>query len=245
MKTLLGLGLVGLLAMTGCGGDHAVTAGDSDVNALENLELSITRVETPAEVLEQIKNLSLDSKSTTLDNSGAFKAIDMILIGQIMNLGKEVWQIVDQNKPVSNIKYDYATAVPKGVTDIMSELQGFSDLKSSSYRISLKTRFGTESVGATYTTVHQYNGNYQGKGKYLATVGVIPSQFNVGWGVKADFAVSKISTVNVGTDVDPIASMTMELKLSTRSSLKSRDNTIIFGFRGDRATPQMINNGGL
>jgi len=51
-------------------------------------------------------------------------------------------------------------------------------------------------VDFTFRVVFLYGGNYQGKGKYLTGITVIPSNVDVMWGYKFDCKVSIPDTVN-------------------------------------------------
>lgn len=157
-----------------------------------------------------------------------------ISLDEIINLIKQVWQVIENNKPVVTVQYDYANAVPKGV-DPSSDLAGFSNLMSKSYDVNLVNGFGQKVVELSYTLVHMYNGNVDGKGRYLENVTVLPTKVNVLWGYNLNMAVKRITTVNTGTREDPIASLVMQLEYVVKTPLKEMQSRSAFQFRGDSA----------
>ena len=157
----------------------------------------------------------------------------------IVNTLKSLWDVVQQNKPVANVSNDYAQALPKGIAS-PAELEGFSDVKTHTYRLYGKNMLGMNVYDIVVTLIHQYGGSYQGKGHYLATVSVVPSKVDVMLGYKVDLKVTQVSVVNVGTALDPIASLTMEIALTVNSPIKQSVSKSITQFRGDTDAVHVI-----
>jgi hypothetical protein len=152
----------------------------------------------------------------------------------IVNLGETVWTIIQDNRPVVDASYEFANALPSGVADA-GELEGFSDLQMTSYRVWGENVFGMQLYSVTYTLVHQYGGSYDGRGRYLATVAVVPSQIEAAWSFNVNMSVSKVSATNVGSRTAPVGSVVMDLTLKISSLLSSYQETTLFQFRGDSA----------
>lgn len=152
----------------------------------------------------------------------------------IVNLAKKVWSLVEANKPVADIRFSYANALPQGLKS-GEELQGFSDLQFRSMRYHGVNGFGMNVFDVTYTLIHRYGGNYDGVGKYLENVTVLPQKVSVLWGYNVSMAVEKISTVNVGTKASPIASLLMGVNSKVSTVLKTSEKHEVFSFRGDSA----------
>lgn len=154
--------------------------------------------------------------------------------GAIINLGKAVWNIIENNKPVVNLAFDFANALPKGVTSA-ADLNGFSDIVYRSYSAVGQNIFGANVYEIKFTLMHQYGGSLDGQGQYLATVAVIPSQVKVMWANKLNFSVKQVSTVNVGTQAQPIASLSLLVSYDVQSLGRSYSRNVVYQFRGDSA----------
>jgi hypothetical protein len=166
-------------------------------------------------------------------------AEELVIIEQIINLGEKLWKIVERNKPVVNVKYTYANAVPKGVKTT-EELDGFSSAQAATYRMHGTNLFGATVYDVTYTVVHRYGGQYKGKGQYLDAVTVYPHKLDVLWGYTVNFNVDRISTVNVGSAEAPVASILMDLNFSVSTVLKTSQFRQIYEFRGDSESVRAV-----
>lgn len=190
---------------------------------------------TPIELQKQIEmNLVNPGNINTYDE------VDVIL-DLIFNTGKQVWEIIKENQPVVDVKYDYANALPSGVRGA-SELDGWSGLQYQSFHVWGENGFGVKVYDLTYTVVHQYGGNYNGKGRYLETVSVIPQNLDVMWGYTFNFNTSKISVTNVGTKDDPVANIVMELTMKISTVVQKHEERVIFDIRGDSSEAKVIAN---
>lgn len=194
----------------------------------ETLQIRVQEVPTSPEVIEQIQNAVADV-SVPKDHSYSDAVLD-----DVVNLGKDVWKVIEANQPVANIRNDYASAIPRGA-DRLEDIAGFSDLQYKSYNYTAKNLYGITVVDVTYTIVHMYGGSVHGKGQYLDSVGIVPSNVQVLWGYAVDLEVKHVATQNVGTHEDPIASIVMEMMLSVKTVLKKDETKSVFQFRGDSA----------
>lgn len=193
--------------------------------------------------IEEIPNLeALDSPVPPLvlpPHLGMTFPPTTIDYGAIVNLGKAVWSIVENNKPVVNLAFDFANALPKGVTNA-SDLNGFSNIVYRSYSAVGQNIFGANVYEVKFTLMHQYGGSIDGQGQYLATVAVIPSQVKVMWGNSLNFSVKHVNTVNVGTQASPIAALSLLVSYDVKSLGLTYSRNIIYEFRGD--SPQTISS---
>ena len=157
-----------------------------------------------------------------------------IRLDVIMNLAKQAWSVYVENRGKVDFRHSYANAVPKGITT-SADLVGFSDLVFQSYNIRQPDWMGMTKFDLTFTLVFQHGGNFNGKGKYLETVSLIPTSIYAGWCEKVNAEVNHISTSNVGTKEDPIASAAVELNISSHCSvgIGAIKKTVIFQVRAD------------
>jgi hypothetical protein len=162
----------------------------------------------------------------------ANQAID--LLDKIVNLAQKIFNIIEKNQPVVNVTTNYANAVPYG-TSHWTQLQGWSRPATRRYAFSMKNGYGSEVVKVTYQVHYTYNGNFQGKGKFLTGVTVEPLNIEAAWGYKVSL-VSEVpdSTIaNVGTSEDPIASMQVQLKWNVHTVIKDITSKAVYYVQGD------------
>lgn len=234
------IGMSGLALVTGCGGPQTEPGEASnpkqtsfrEVGAEAGITHHMEEVETPASVKRSLHGYAVTDDGLSPEVNGINWAL-------VANVGKAVWDLIEEDKPVVNLEYDYATGLPDGVSDA-GDLAGFSDLQHRSFRLYGENGFGITVYDVTFTLVHQYGGHYDGKGRYLATVGVIPSQVDVLWGYDLSAKTTEVSTVNVGTEDNPVASVTMSLRFNVKTVMKDSSATSLFQFRGDRARVQEV-----
>jgi len=220
-KIGLVIAAIGSLASMSSNASPVFTSVESDGTVIETF-----KVETPLAVREDlIRAFEARSAFNEGDEYGVF-------IDQIINIGKKVWTIIKDNAPVVNLSYDYANAVPDGLANSKS-LTGFSDLMTESWVMTAKNGFGVEVYKVQYTLVHQYGGSYNGKGKYLETVAVVPTKVDVAWGYTVNFSVKQVSATNLGTKENPVAGLTLETSFRSSTPIKDIQRKRIFLFRGD------------
>ncbi len=223
-RILLSMAVFPLLAF----GSTGVSKNELD------LTIYTQEVETPAEVQAEI--LAMDGGAYVDDIAGALKSIN-----EIINLGEKIWKIIEKNKPVVNVKYAYANAVPKGVKG-PEDLENFSPLQFKSFRKFGKNGFGSTVFDVTYTLAHRYNGQYQGRGRFLDAVTVLPHKVDVLWGYTLNFNVARVSTANVGSEKEPVGSVAMDMDFQVSTVLKASQYRNLYEFRGDSARVTSIEN---
>jgi hypothetical protein len=182
-------------------------------------------VTTPADAFMMIDRINVFPEASAYSE-------ESVVIDQVINLGKKAWAIIAANKPVVNVKYNFANALPQGLTTSAS-LAGFSDLQTESVRLWGTNGFGMTVYDVTLTAVHQYGGSYNGKGKYLETVTILPSNVEVLWGYTVNYNVDNVTTLNGGTAEDPIAMIALQAKFKVQTVVKSSETNTVYQFRGD------------
>ncbi len=152
-------------------------------------------------------------------------------IGDIVNIGKLVWDIITYNKAVANMQTDMATALPKGVSDWSAMLGWMSESKA--YRIAYKNKLGSNVVDFTYRVLFTHSGSFNGKGKYLTAITIIPANLTVLWGFQFNAKASVPTVLNVGTLEDPVAAARMFLRWGVKSVLSANEITKTYTVQGD------------
>lgn len=156
-----------------------------------------------------------------------------VTIEKIINTASKIWDIVKDNRPVTNIETKYATAYPEGVTSA-TQMAGWSRPKTYVYGFYAENLYGSVMIDCKYKFSYTYNGAYKGKGKYLTGVAIIPEVAKVGWGYKfyMSAAVPDSTIANVGTDTDPVAAMQMKLTWKMSTVLKEVTGTSVYYVEG-------------
>ena len=193
----------------------------------EKITMHSQIVDTPSDVFSHIDRVNMFPETTPFNGDTAVVDIDAIV-----NIAQKAWDIIKANAPVAQVKFNFANALPKGLND-SSTLTGFSDLQSKSVRIWGTNGFGATVYDVTLTAVHQFGGQYEGKGQYLESVSVIPTNLSVLWGYTVNYAVETVSITNGGSEEQPIAKMVLHAKFKVETVMQKNETNTVFQFRGD------------
>ena len=145
----------------------------------------------------------------------------VVMIGEIVNLGAKIWNIIKENKPTDDIKTLYATATPDGVTQ-WNRLQGWTPPQGPVYGFSAKNKLGREVVAVRYQVLRSYNGSYNNQGRYLTAVTVQPVHVEIGWGYDFQLSVEipDKGLLNAGSVENPVAGMQVIVKWTISTPLQ-------------------------
>ena len=153
---------------------------------------------------------------------------------QIINIAKQIWQIILDNQPVVDVKVSYAAAVPKGV-DHWTQLSGWQPPQGTIYQFAADNMYGAKTVDIKFQVLRTAGGHFNGKGKYLTNVSVEPLFISVNWGYKVSLeaSVAPESIANVGSTDDPVAAMVAGLHWSIHTPVKEIDGRSLYYLQGD------------
>jgi hypothetical protein len=153
-------------------------------------------------------------------------------LAQIIKVGKEVWKIVEANRPVVNVQTDSLAVLPLKA-ECWRFLEGWQTPVVKRYRTTIKNLFGITVVDFQYKVLALTGGSYRGQGKYLARVAIVPEIVDIAWGYKFNATVSVPTILNYGTVVDPIASVEVDLIYSVDTVLKHSQRTVNYLVKGN------------
>ena len=161
------------------------------------------------------------------------------LLDNIVNLAKKIWDIVDDSKPVSNVYTTYATALPYGMS--ASQLSGWSSPRGYRYGFYVNNLYGITCVKVIYRVSFQYGGSYNGTGKYLTGVTVVPEVVDtlIGYSFYMSASVPDSSIVNIGTQANPIAALRLVLQWRISTILKDSQSTAVYYITGNGRFQQL------
>ncbi|MGE4132029.1 MAG: hypothetical protein AB7F86_10365 [Bdellovibrionales bacterium] len=151
---------------------------------------------------------------------------------EIINIGKEFWQIIEANKPVVHVELPVAHAMPRGL-NCWSELESWQIPRTQSYEVIYKNGFGIKVVTFRFRLQFTYGGSHAGRGRYLANVSVLASQLDVVWGYTFNANVDVARAVNLGSSHDPLAGLEMNLHWNVKTVLKESENSVHFFVSGN------------
>ncbi len=153
-------------------------------------------------------------------------------------LGEAIYELVKKGKPSNVTEYAPISVVPrdpmtKEIADVF-DLEGFSMPVERNFVAKVKNGTGKEVVNFSYKVVYSYGGSYNGAGKYLTNVLIVPSAVKTtfGWDFNATMKLSGM--MNHGTKADPVAGVmvTIKYQMNSWSSAFERNDTIHITGRG-------------
>ena len=128
-----------------------------------------------------------------------------ITLSQLITLGEHVWNFIVNNRPSVQYQAISSSIVPSGITN-WNELQGWQVPVTKVYEKQIKNFWGyVTRASLRYRITFVPGGSYNGKGKYLGEISLVPITLrgSIGQNVKLNANLS--SPLNYGTDSDPIA----------------------------------------
>ena len=158
------------------------------------------------------------------------------ILDSIVNLGEKIWKIINDNKPVVNVKVQYASALPEGIKSWV-QMGGWQRPKGTIYELSAKNAYGSQVIKLRYQVLRTTGGSYKGTGKYLTAVTVEPLLIEAAWGYhfSLDANVPDSSIVNVGTTEAPVAAMSPQLGWVISTAIKESQGKSIYYIEGNGA----------
>jgi len=194
------------------------------------------------------KQFTIDEKSVVIERLGPSVSIKDIPaplpkgggdepginLGEIINIAQKVWAVIEKNKPVVDVKTQYATALPAGLTH-WDNLSGWKTPKGTVYGFYAKNAYGVKVIDVEYQVLRTYGGSYKGKGQYLTAVTIEPLKVDVAWGYKFSLNVEipDSSVVNVGTSEDPIAGLMATVHWQISTVVKDSQGKSLYYLQGN------------
>lgn len=167
----------------------------------------------------------LETDGTTSDDTK--NGIDL---GKIIALGEKIWDFIISNKPSADYNVLKTSVVPAGITH-WTQLQKWSMPVSKVYHVEFTNMFGGSAGGFDYRITYFHSGSYQGKGKFLGQISVVPTNINLRTDRTLKMNVELTSVLNFGTETDPVAGALITINWSspttTRYEMQSAEYLIL------------------
>src|SRR5690606_32382098 len=92
----------------------------------------------------------------------------------------------------------------------------------------VKNGAGKEVVSFEYKVVYSYGGSFNGRGKYLTGVMIVPSSIKTSWGWDFSATMKLQNIMNHGTKDEPVAGamLVIQYKINSWSAAFERNDTI-------------------
>lgn len=197
---------------------------------------SIEIKEVPTLNLHTARIIDVPSKNLRARPQGPDDVLNVLtnpdVIDSWITLGKKIWQIVVDNKPVTNVATQRVSVLPEAQVD-WRKMDSWQGPVSKSYSVELKNLYGMTVIKHSYTIAFNYGGQYEGRGQYLANATIIPSRTEVMWGYTFNSKVEVGETVNVGTRENPIPGVELQVQYSVDTVIKHGETRAGYFVRGD------------
>jgi hypothetical protein len=190
---------------------------------------SVTLTEVDEKVAPAIL---VENDCTTLGVEKPAGILDGIDWSSVVAMGEKVWQVIEANKPVVNVKTPVVHALPRGLS-CWADLEHWHAPQVKSYDVVYKNGFGMEAVKFRFRLQYTYGGGKGEMGRYIANATVMPAELNVLWGFNFDAGVEVEQAVNLGTLDNPMAGLEMNLKWTLKNVFSESQNSFHFFVQGD------------
>lgn len=177
-----------------------------------------------------------------VENTG--KVIQMAR--DIVALGESVYELVKKGRPTNVTEYAPISVVPR---DPISkeyiepfDMEGFSFPVEKSFVARVKDGTGREAVTFNYKVIYSYGGSYNGSGKYLTNVIIIPGSVvtRFGWDFNASMKLAGI--MNHGSKANPVAGVMVAIKYQMNSFASAFERNDTVHITGNGELKSMMSN---
>lgn len=169
------------------------------------------------------KGGQIPTVAPVVENSGKVIQVARDLVA----LGEDIYKLVVKGRPVNSTQYAPISVIPKinnEPVDVM-DTENWRLPVQKTFKISWQNLYGVEVVAFTFSVFYSYGGSYEGKGRYLTAVQIIPDKVTTLWGF--DFtATMKLGGIqNNGSRANPVAAATVLLEYTVGNILNA-DNRV-------------------
>lgn len=185
---------------------------------------------TAREIGETEVNEKVDLPTMTKDLGSVIAAGNKLIA-----FGTKVWTIIKKGKPVVSVDMGKPISIlPKSddPNEAFLQMENWSAPKAKRYRVEYKNMLGMAVIAFDYTVQFQYNGQYDGTGKYVTGLQVNASNVAVSWGYTFDASSELRSISNRGRLDNPIAAGTIQINYHASTVLRDISSTETFHVTG-------------
>lgn len=160
-------------------------------------------------------------------------------VKEMVALGEAVYELVQKGKPKNTTEYAPISVVPKDPTTKEHidpfDLEGFSMPIEKNFSANVVNGVGKKVVTFNYKVIYSYGGSYNGTGKYITNVLIIPSSVQTSFGWEFNASMKYLGMLNHGTKADPVAGVMLSMKyqMNSWSTAFERNDTIHITGKGE------------
>jgi len=156
----------------------------------------------------------------------------------IVRTGKEVWQFLEDNKPVKNVDVTaQVSAIPKACQNDWMSMAGFKSHTSYDVVWQWVNGFKTVVVELKYSWVFKSEGTCSSDGKtagsYIRDAGVVAKSSKCAWGYTCNAEGKAFAPYNTGSHASPIAALDLQVNLEHSNILTDKGQTCRVTVQGD------------
>jgi len=158
--------------------------------------------------------------------------VEFIDPSDIVAIGEQIWQIIVDNKPSSDVNTLSNGVLPDGA--------GFGDMSSwqqnswNPWEWKWTNVYGVTVVDYTWSFDWQCGGQYTGGiGQYIQNAGAFPKNIDVAWGYTVNVDGQILQPANIGTHDQPIAEITVYQTMKISTIIKTDSQSCKVNLNGD------------
>jgi len=185
--------------------------------------------------IDSTKMSPISSGTNLVENNFAIDPTTLILIG------KTVWSIIQDNKPVSNLDTILNAIIPDGAN--WTDMSGWRQQKWNEWQWNLNNAYGVTTVSYRWGFAFLCEGQYNDIGSYIENAGVFPENINVLWGYNVNVKTSLANPFNAGSTKSPVAGITLTMTMETSTIISNVVQKCTVNLKGD-CTTEVINCSG-
>lgn len=221
---------------------QANTTLKSDLGTLEVSDVSTNKITDPTPTPAPTVNDRVETASNVIRAAR-----------DVVALGEEIYKLVEHGRPQVTTAYEPISILPRDPSNTAAnpaeryavdpfDMEGFSAPVEKMITAKVKSPVGTEAVTFQYKVIYSYGGSYNGTGRYLTGINIIPASIKVSHGWTFDSSMKLTGMMNHGTRANPIvgAMITIKYKMSSMRQAFERNDTIYIS--GDGSMKAMISN---
>jgi len=171
----------------------------------------------------------------------------------VVALGESVYTLVEKGRPKITTEYAPISILPRDPSNTAADpaqryavdpfdMEGFSFPVEKMITAKLKSPLGKEVVTFQYKIIYSYGGSYNGRGKYLTGINIIPAKVTAGWNWVLNSSMKLSGMMNHGTRENPVvgAMITVKYNMTNLTRGVERNDTIYIS--ADGSMKAMISN---
>lgn len=171
----------------------------------------------------------------------------------VVALGEAIYALVEKGRPKVTTEYAPISILPRDASNPSTDpavrnavdpfdMEGFLLPVEKMITAKVKSPTGVESVVFQYKVVYSYGGSYNGTGKYLTGINIIPASVKVAHGWTFNSSMKLTGMMNHGTRQNPIVGAMITIKYSMNSNTQAFERNDTIYISGDGSMKAMIAN---